>query len=107
MQHCCGPTRSRFHLHFHWNFLEIFLVIYQKDSLACILHSRDGGVRKHMKEILIEEALGMLLELVQLVENMMGTPLAQAQKVGYRLGMLHEQVQDMASGHELEMLGQQ
>ena len=60
-----------------------------------------------MKEIPVEDTLKMLLEQVQLVENMTGTPLEQAQKVGYKLGMLLEQVQDRASGHELEMLGQQ
>ena len=99
MQHCCGPTGFRFRLHFHWNFLEKLLVIYQMDSLAYILHSRDSLVRKDMKWM-----LGMLHEQVQLVENMMGTPLEQAKQVGYKLGMLLEQVQDRASDHELEMM---
>ena len=57
-----------------------------------------------MKEILAEDALGMLLEQVQLVENMLDTPLEQGQLVGYKLGMLLEQVQDRASDHELEMM---
>ena len=49
----------------------------------------------------------MLLEQVQLVENMLDTPLEQGQLVGYKLGMLLEQVQDRASDHELEMMAQQ
>ena len=82
-------------------------MISQKNSLACILHSRCGVVRKHMEKILVEDRLDMLLEQVQLVENMTGTHLEQEQQVGYKLGMLLEQVQDRESGHELEMLGQQ
>ena len=60
-----------------------------------------------MKEILVEDmkcSSEMLLEQVQLVENMLDTPLEQGQLVGYKLGMLLEQVQDRASDHELEMM---
>ena len=63
-----------------------------------------------MKDILVVDMKcwqEMLLEQVQLVENMLDTPLEQGQLVGYKLGMLLEQVQDRESGHELEMLGQQ
>ena len=60
-----------------------------------------------MKEILVEDMKcwsEMLREQVQLVENMLDTPLEQGQLVGYKLGMLLEQVQDRASDHELEMM---
>ena len=60
-----------------------------------------------MMEILVEDMKcwsEMLLEQVQLVENMLDKPLEQGQLVGYKLGMLLEQVQDRASDHELEMM---